>query len=291
MATRPFSRSWTVRIIAWTSKGGSTQTIGLITPVKGDAVPCVGDLTVRIICVAPGPPTIAPCVTASFMVPIANVIVWSLSNVNLSKPASSAKPSTPLFPTEVTSVGTPNVPCLRSWCLSRTTSVTFNPWWRKRGMKRPRRGEVAWWRHPLPLFVYVDFEAMQNADGVFVANLLLFVDGGRDDPSVGWGGLCPIISSWFGWPGRCARQWWRAWDPRGVSQFERLRWYVYFALYVYFSTVPATARGGGPTDGGGQSLVFQERTAQIHWLAVFVAHATRLFSKHFQFDGIKEGVA
>ena len=150
MAARPFPRSWTVRIIAWTVKGGSTPTIGLITPVKGDVVLRVGDLTVRILCVAPGLPTISPCVTATFTVPIANVIVWSLSNVNLSKPASSAKPSTPLLPTEVTSVGTPNIPCLRSWCLSRTTSVTFNPWWRKRGMKRPRRGEVAWRRHPLP---------------------------------------------------------------------------------------------------------------------------------------------
>ena len=48
---------------------------------------------------------------------------------------------------------------------------------------------------PPLLFVYADFEVMQNADGVFVANLLLFVDGGRDDPSVGGGGLCPTISS------------------------------------------------------------------------------------------------
>ena len=148
MAARPFPRSWTVRIIAWTVKGGSTPTIGLITPVKGDAVPCVGDLTVRIMCVAPGPPTIAPCVTASFMVPIANVIVWSLSNVNLSKPASSAKPITPLFPTDVTSVGTPNVPCVRSGCLSRTTSVTFNPWWRKRSMNRViKMSRISWMRH------------------------------------------------------------------------------------------------------------------------------------------------
>ena len=156
MAARPFPRSWTVRIIAWTVKGGSTPTIGLITPVKGDAVPCVGDLTVRIICVAPGPPTIAPCVTASFMVPIANVIVWSLSNVNLSKPASSAKPSTPLFPADVTSVGTPNVPCVRSWCLSRTTSVTFNPWWRKRSTSRViKMSRISWMRHfPVHWFLY-----------------------------------------------------------------------------------------------------------------------------------------
>ena len=148
MAARPFPRSWTVRIIAWTVKGGSTPTIGLITPVMGDAVPCVGDLTVRIMCVAPGPPTIAPCVTASSMVPIANVIVWSLSNVNLSKPASSAKPITPLFPTDVTSVGTPNAPCVRSGCLSRTSSVTFNPWWRKRSMNRViKMSRISWMRH------------------------------------------------------------------------------------------------------------------------------------------------
>ena len=156
MAARPFPRSWTVRIIAWTVKGGSTPTIGLITPVKGDVVPRAVNLTVSIMCVAPGPPTIAPCVTASFMVPIANVIVWSLSNVNLSKPASSAKPSTPLFPTDVTSVGTPNVPCLRSGCLSRTTSVTFNPWWRKRSMSRViKMSRISWMRHfPVHWFFY-----------------------------------------------------------------------------------------------------------------------------------------
>ena len=148
MAARPFPRSWTVRIIAWTVKGGSTPTIGLITPVKGDVVPLVGDLTVRILCVAPGLPTISPCVTATFTVPIANVIVWSLSNVNLSKPASSAKPITPLFPTDVTSVGTPNAPCVRSGCLSRTSSVTFNPWWRKRSMNRViKMSRISWMRH------------------------------------------------------------------------------------------------------------------------------------------------
>ena len=93
-------------------------------------------------------PTISPCVTATFTVPIANVIVWSLSNVNLSKPASSAKPITPLFPTDVTSVGTPNVPCVRSGCLSRTTSVTFNPWWRKRSMNRViKMSRISWMRH------------------------------------------------------------------------------------------------------------------------------------------------
>ena len=61
-----------------------------------------------------------------------------------------------------------------------TTSVIFNPWSRRRGTRRnlPKspRGEVAWWHHPLlcPLFVYADFEAMQNAEGVFVANLLCY---------------------------------------------------------------------------------------------------------------------
>ena len=32
------------------------------------------------------------------------------------------------------------------------------------------------------------------------------------------------------------------------------------------------------------------RVPQIHWLVIFLAHATGLFSKHLQFDGIKEGV-
>ena len=152
MAARPFPRSSIVRIIAWTVNGGSTPTIGPITPVKGIVVLRVADLTVRIMCVAPDPRSIAPCVTASFTVPIANAIMWSPSNVNPSKPVSSAKPSTLLFLTNITSVGTPNVLCVRNvrnGCPSRTTSVTFNPWWRKRSQNQQRRG-VAWWRHPLP---------------------------------------------------------------------------------------------------------------------------------------------
>ena len=141
MAARPLLPLSTVRIIAWTAKGGSTPTIGPITPVKGDVVPRAVDLTVRIMCVVPDPPIIAPCATASFMVCFANAIIWSSSNVNPSKPVSRAKPSTPLFPTDVTSVGTPNVPCVRNGCPSRTTSVTFNPWWRTRSQNQQRRGE------------------------------------------------------------------------------------------------------------------------------------------------------
>ena len=72
------------------------------------------------------------------------------SNVNPSKPVSSAEPSTRSFPTDVTSAGTPNVPCVRNGCPYRATSVTFNPWWRTRSQNQQRRGEVAWRRHPLP---------------------------------------------------------------------------------------------------------------------------------------------
>ena len=46
-----------------------------------------------------------------------------------------------------------------------------------------RRGKVAWRRHPL--FVYADFEAMQNAKGIFVANLLSFVRQRRANTCVG----------------------------------------------------------------------------------------------------------
>ena len=66
---------------------------------------------------------------------------------------------------------------------------------KEEGHEETEKGGGCMVASPPPLFVYVDFEAMQNADGVFVANLLLFVDGGRDDPSVGGGGLCPTISS------------------------------------------------------------------------------------------------
>ena len=48
-------------------------------------------------------------------------------------------------------------------------------------------------------------------------------------------------------------------DHCGVSQLERIRWHIRLAR-----TLPATTRGGEPTDGGRQSIVFQERTPQIH---------------------------
>ena len=66
---------------------------------------------------------------------------------------------------------------------------------KEEGHEETEKGGGCMVASPPPLFVYMDSEAMQNADGVFVANLLLFVDGGRDDPSVGGGGLCPTISS------------------------------------------------------------------------------------------------
>ena len=151
MAARPFPRLSTDPIIAWTVNGGSTPTIGPITLVKGDAAVLAGALTVRIMCVAPAPPSIAVCVTASFTAVIANVIMKSASNVNRSKLVSSARPSTPWFPTNATSAGTPNAPCVRNGCPSRTTSVTFSPWWKTRRLNQQRRGEVAWWRHPSPV--------------------------------------------------------------------------------------------------------------------------------------------
>ena len=121
MAVRRFLPSSAVRIIVWNVNGGSTPTIGPIIPVKGIVVPREADLTVGIMCVVPGPLIIAPCDTASFTVPIANAIMWSPSNV------SSAKPSTRSFPTDATSVGTPNVPCVTNGCPSMTIDVTFNP--------------------------------------------------------------------------------------------------------------------------------------------------------------------
>ena len=72
MAARRFPRSGTVRIIAWTVKGDSTTMMVLLIPVKGNIIPSVADLTVGIMCVVPGPRISAPCVTASFTVPIVN---------------------------------------------------------------------------------------------------------------------------------------------------------------------------------------------------------------------------
>ena len=150
MAARPFLLLSIDPIIAWTVNGGSTPTTEPITLVKGDDAVLAVDLTVRIMCAVPGLLIIAPYVIASFTAAIANVIMWSASNVNRSKLVSSVRPSTPWFPTNTTSAGTPNAPCVRHGRPSRTTNVTFNPWWRMRSQNQQRRGEVAWWRHPLP---------------------------------------------------------------------------------------------------------------------------------------------
>ena len=150
MAARPFLLLSTDPIIAWTVNGGSTPTTEPITLVKGDVAPRVGALIVRIMCVAPAPPSIAVCVTASFTVVHVNVIMKSASNVNPSKRVSSVKPNTRSSATNVTGAGTPNVPRVRNGCPSRTINVTYNPWWNARRLNPQRRGEVAWWRHPLP---------------------------------------------------------------------------------------------------------------------------------------------
>ena len=64
-----------------------------------------------------------------------------------------------------------------------------------RGARTNRGGGGYMMAPPPPLFVYADFEAMQNAEGVLVANLLLFVKRRSDHSCVGRGGLCPTTSS------------------------------------------------------------------------------------------------
>ena len=151
MAARPFLLLSTAPIIAWTVNGGSTPTIGPITLVKGDDAVLAIDLIVRIMCVEPGPRIIAVCVVVSFTAGIANVIMWSASKVNPSKLVSSARPSTRSSLTDVTSAGTPSVRCVTNGCPSRTTNVTFSPWWKTRSPNQQRRGEVAWWRPSSPV--------------------------------------------------------------------------------------------------------------------------------------------
>ena len=128
MVARPFLLLSTAPIIAWIVNEGSTPTIGPVTLVKGDAAVLVGALIVRIMCVAPAPRSIAPYVTASFTATIAFVIMWSLNNVNPSKPVSNVRPSTRWFLIDVISAGTPNALCVKNGCPSKTISVTFNPW-------------------------------------------------------------------------------------------------------------------------------------------------------------------
>ena len=128
MVVRPFMPLSTYRIIVWTVNEGSTPTIGLITLVKGDVAKRVVVLTVRIMCVALDPLTLAPYVIASFTEPIVCAIMWSADNVNRSKRVSNAKPNTRWCLIDVISAGTPNVPSVKNGCPSRTTSVIFNLW-------------------------------------------------------------------------------------------------------------------------------------------------------------------
>ena len=151
MAARPFLLLSTAPIITWTVNGGSTPTTEPITFVKGDAAARVPDLIVRIMCTVPGLLIIAPYVIASFTAAIVNVIICSASNVSRSKPVSSARPSTPWFPTNATSAGTPNAPCVRNGCPSRTTSVTFSPWWKTRSPNQQRRGRWHGGATPTPV--------------------------------------------------------------------------------------------------------------------------------------------
>ena len=97
----------------WTVNGGSTPTTEPIILVKGDAAKRAVALTVRIMCAVPAPRSIAVCVTVSFTEGTANVIMWSASNVNPSKPVSSVRLSTRSSLTDVTSAGTPNALSVR----------------------------------------------------------------------------------------------------------------------------------------------------------------------------------
>lgn len=107
-----------------------------------------------------------------------------------------------------------------------------------------------------PLFVYADFEAMQNAGGVFVANLLCYSSTEEEAIHVLEGKDCAVQFLYdLDDLVDVSHSDQRMQDYRGLSQFERVGWHAYSSR---------TTRGGGPTDGGGQSVVFQEWTTQIH---------------------------
>ena len=148
-----------------------------------------------------------------------------------------------------------------------------------------QRGEVAWRHHPICSSMPILRPCRMPRGSLWPICCALRPPRKRPSMYVGGWGLCPTISSWFGWSGRCAWQWWKTRDHCGVSQLEKIRWYVRLAR-----TLPATTRGGEPTDGGRQSIVFQERTPKIHWLALLFTHAAGIFSVHVQLDGIKEGI-
>ena len=115
-----------------------------------------------------------------------------------------------------------------------------------------QRGEVAWRHHPICSSMPILRPCRMPRGSLWPICCALRPPRKRPSMYVGGWGLCPTISSWFGWSGRCAWQWWRTRDHCGVSQLEKIRWHVRLAR-----TLPATTRGGEPTDGGRQSIVFQ----------------------------------
>ena len=102
---------------------------------------------------------------------------------------------------------------------------------------------------PPPSFLYADFEAMQNVEGIFFANLLCYLSAEEEDIHALEGVDCALqflhdLDDLVDVPDSDGE--------REITQLERVRWHVYSSR-----TLPATTRGGGPTDGGGQSVVFQ----------------------------------
>ena len=90
-----------------------------------------------------------------------------------------------------------------------TTSVIFNPVVEEeRDTEEPTEEPEGGGRMvapPPPLFVYVDFEDMQNAEGVFVANLLCYSSAEEEAIHVlEGGGLCPAVFARSGRSRGCA---------------------------------------------------------------------------------------
>ena len=115
MAARPFLLLSTAPIIAWTVNGGSTPTTDPITFVKGDAAARVADLIVRIMCAVPGLLIIAPYVIASFTAAIVNIIMWSASNVNRSKPVFKCQAQYTVVPNQRHQCGHAKCPVCQEW--------------------------------------------------------------------------------------------------------------------------------------------------------------------------------
>ena len=149
--------------------------MALIVAVKGIVVARAADLTVGIICVVPGPRIIAHCVTASAYCKRHHV---TTSQCQMVKTCLKCQAKYTVVPNQRHKCGYVKCPVCHEWVSINDHQRYIQPVVEEEVEGEPETeesdGEGRMVTPPLPLFVYADFEAMQNAAGVFVDNLLCY---------------------------------------------------------------------------------------------------------------------